>query len=201
MDWSNVIKLVKPFAPTIAGMLGGPLAGVAVSILGGALGLGGGGSDSPLTPETLQKAIEKGGDGLIAYFQSAEEEAKARYGYLTAGVQADAAQSQTINETVRAEVAKGISWWHWRHLLGYGAFVWMMAPLPLLGIFLVRGDSTGIFSLIQVANAFTTYFVGYCALLGYVAGDTTRRVTTAMTGQPQPSLLGTISGVFTRKGG
>lgn len=199
MNWSDIGKLIKPLAPTVGTLLGGPLGGLIGAALGGVLGLGGSDSPSPITPETVQAAIAKGGDVIIASITSFEEEAKARWGYLVEGVKADAAQGQAINETMRAEVAAGVSWWHWRHLMGYCLLPWMVVPLPTIAVALYRGDGTTVQSIINLSAALLPYLTIFAALLGYVAADTTRRTTTAIVGDHAPTILGTIAKAIGKK--
>lgn len=200
MDWKDIGKLVAPIAPVLGTILGGPLGGVAGSLLGGFLGLGGSGSANPIIDaDTVGKLIEKGGDAVIAAITSAEQEAAARWGYLTTAIQEDTKQGQAINETMRAEVAAGVSWWHWRHLLGYCVVLWTLAPLPLLTWSLWRADGATVQSVINLATALLPYFTIIAALLGYVAADTTRRVTTAITGEHAPTLVTTAIQAITKK--
>ena len=67
---------------------------------------------------------------------AAEAEAQARWPALAEIAKAEAAdrtaQALAINETIRAEVAAGVSWWHWRHLMGYATLLWAVAVLPPL---------------------------------------------------------------------
>lgn len=193
MNWSDIAKIVAPLAPTLGGLLGGPMGAAAGGILGAALGVGG-----ESTPDAVGKAIEAGGDAVKAAVEHAEAEVAAKWGYLTEGLKTDAAQSQTINETMRAEIASGVSFWHWRHLLGYCVVVWTIVPLPLIGLDVLQGDSRGVQAEISLAAALLPYFTIIAALLGYVAADTTRRMTTAIVGDHAPTLLGTIAKAIKR---
>lgn len=194
MDWGDIGNLIKGVAPTLATALGGPLAGAAAKIVADALGLG-----SDATPGDIAGAIQKGGADVTAALQSAEQTAAARWAYLTAAVQADAQQGQAINETMRAEIASGVSWWHWRHLMGYCLLPWMLVPLPLMTWALYRGDATTVQSIVALATALLPFFTIIAALLGYVAGDTTRRITTAMVGDHAPTILGSIAKAIGKK--
>jgi len=198
MDWKDIGKLVAPFAPILGGVFGGPFGAIAGKVLGSFLGLGGDGQPA-ITPETLQAAIAKGGDVAIEAFHQAEAEIQAKYQYLVAAVQSDAQQGQAINETMRAEIAQGVSWWHWRNLLGYCVIMWVLAPLPLLTLFLWKGNGQGVQEVLSLATALLPYFTIIAALLGYVAADTTRRMTTAMVGEHAPSILSNLAGAFVKK--
>lgn len=190
MNWSTIGGLVKTVAPTLGTLLGGPLGGIAGTLLGAALGLGG--SGNPITPETVQAIIQKGGDVVIAQIQAAEQQAVAEWGYLSTAIQADAQQSQAINETVRAEIAGGVSWWHWRNLLGYSILAQTAAPLPILISYLYHGNAHGIDEIITLTTAFLPILTIEAALLGYVAADTTRRITTAVVGNHAPTIAEAI---------
>lgn len=187
MNWASIGKLVAGFAPVLGTLLGGPLGGIAGSILGAALGLGG--SAGAITPEAVQAIIEKGGDAVIAQIQAAEQEAVAKWGYLTQAIQSDSQQGQAINETIRAEIAGGVSWWHWRNLLGYSILTQTTAPLPILIWFLYAGNTHGVQEIITLSTSFLPVFTIEAALMGYVAADTTRRITTAVVGDHAPTIV------------
>lgn len=197
MNWSEIGKLVGGAAPVLGTILGGPLGGLAGSLLGGLLGLGGS-SGTEITPETVQAAIAKGGDVAIAAIQQAEQEAAAKWGYLTQAVQSDAAQSHDINETIRAEIGH-VSWYHWRNLLGYTLLPWMLAPIPIVTTAIVKGNADQVKDIINIATALLPYFTINAALLGYVAADTTRRVTTAVVGEHAPSIFGDLVSSIIKK--
>ncbi len=195
MNWASIGKLVAGFAPVLGTLLGGPLGGILGTALGGILGLSG----SSLTPDNVAAIIQKGGDVVIAQIQAYEQQVAAEYGYLTAGVQADATQGQAINETIRAEIAGGVSWWHWRNLLGYAVLSQVSAPMPLLIWFLYRGDSRGVGEIATLLTNFSSYFFLEVGLLGYVAADTTRRITTAIVGNHAPTIVDLIGKLIGKK--
>lgn len=197
MDWKDIGKIIGTAAPVLGTIFGGPLGGLAGNLLGGLLGLGGEGQPA-ITPETVQAAIAKGGDVAIAAIQQAEQEAAARWGYMTQAIQSDAQQGQSINETIRAEIGH-VSWWHWRNLLGYCVVLWVIAPLPILTVFLWKANGTGVQEVLQLAAALLPYFTIIAALLGYVATDTTRRLTTAAMGEHAPSMLANLAGALVKK--
>lgn len=198
MDWRDIGALVKPFAPVLGGILGGPLGGIAGSLLGSLIP-GGSGDGGVITPDTVKAAIEKGGDAVMAGIQAAEQEAQARWGYLTEAIKADRDQGLSINETIRSENAQGVSWWHWRHLIGYCLLPWMIVPLPTIAVALYRGDQATVNNVLALAAALLPYLTIFAALLGYVATDTTRRMTTAMVGEHAPSIIGTIAKAVTKR--
>lgn len=194
--FKKIGSLVGGVAPTIAAMLGGPLASAATGILAGALGVAN-------DPGSILSLLEKGGANISAILQSAESTAKEKYGYLTEGVKSDAVQGQSINTTMQAEIAGGVSWWHWRHLIGYVTMAWLLAPLPFvvigMGILVWTGKADA-FTAIVTGMGTLLGWVGICAgLNGYVAMDTSRRQSAAQTGTPVGTLLGTIMGAFGKR--
>jgi hypothetical protein len=98
--------------------------------------------------------------------------------------------AEAIGTTQREEIAKGVSWWHWRHLGGY---VIIMFSLVILGgmtkIMWAGGDVAALSALI---NAVTPIFLALCALNGYVAADSTALKVAAITGQAQPGVVATV---------
>lgn len=192
-----IAALIGGVAPTVATMLGGPLAGAATSLLAKGLNL------ADEAPSTILSALEKGGETINTALQSIEGEAKEKYAYLTAGVQSDAIQSQSINATMQAEIAAGVSWWHWRHLIGYVTMLWALAPLPFvcaaMYVLIATGKADPLNAIIGAMSALATWFVIVAGLNGYVAMDTSRRQSAAMTGNPVSSLLGAVIGTFRKK--
>lgn len=128
-------------------------------------------------------------DVLKTRLETAEREAEDRYQALTsmhkATAEQNTASATAINETVRAEVAAGVQWWHWRHLCGYlvfgGGVMLMMGGAKIL---MFGGDLAALSALI---TALTPIYLALCALNGYVAADTTALRMAAITGQPTPT--------------
>lgn len=199
MDWKDIARLVVPFAPTVGKILGGfiPFPGGAIlgewagKALADALGV-------PNTPDAIGNAIQNTpGDELQARLQPVEQDASAKWDAMARIAEAEAkdrtAQSQAINETERAEVAAGVSWWHWRHLIGYLVLLYGLQQIAIItaaAFFPTRGinatDAAALF------NATTVFTGGLFALLGYIAQDTTKKVTTAITGEHAPSMTDNI---------
>lgn len=181
MDFTDIGKLIGGIAPTIATALGGPLAGAAVEILAGHLGV------SP-DKSAVGDAIKAGGPGVVEAIQKAEADASKRWDYLIAGVQSDAQQASEVNQTMRSENEHGISWWHWRHLLGYVVGGWVAGTAVAFVKHMWLADSTAIANVANLLNSGFGYFGAACGLLGYVAMDNTRR----MAGQQPVSLIGSL---------
>lgn len=198
MDWKAVAQLVVPFAPTLGKVLGGfiPFPGGAIlgewagKALADALGV-------PASPDAVGTAIQNSSpEDLQARLQATEEEAKARYDMMARIAEAEAhdrtAQSEAINQSIQIE-APTVAWWHWRHLLGYvlvalGLEVVTLVPLIVMG----RITAADLAAIIGALTPITTVFA---ALNGYIAQDTTKRVTTAITGEHAPSMTDTVAKV------
>lgn len=205
MDWSKLApvagKLAEAGLPylgqilgdlipfpggSIAGQLIGDWAGKAIA---SALGV-------PPTPEAVGSAINSmPASELQARLQSAESEAAAKWEAAARIAEAEAAdrtaQAQAINETIREENAKGVSWWHWRHILGYvlvlfGFEMCILVPIVLTGK--ITAADAG-----QLITVMTPVLAIFAGLNGYIAQDTTKRQTVAMTGEHPPPLASGIT--------
>lgn len=179
MNWNDIAKQVIALgAPIIGTALGGPLGGAAGAILADALGV-------EATPDAVGKAIESDPAAAVAAQTAEIEWAKS-----AAVIAASAAQqSSAINATLRAELASGVGWWHWRHLLGYVLLIQAAVFSYAVAKDLLANNFAGINAAISLAAAFTPYFLGFCALLGYVASDTSRLRAVALTGERKPDLI------------
>jgi hypothetical protein len=176
-------KIIGEFIP-IPG--GGMLAEWGIRKLAEAIGV----PAESATPAVLQNHMQNmPPDVLKTKLETAEREAEDRWQALTAMHKATAEQNtsigQAINETQRAELAAGVSWWHWRHLCGYvvvgSGFLFMAGGGKIL---MFGGDIAALTALI---TAITPIFLALCALNGYVAADTTALRVAAITGQPAPT--------------
>ena len=184
MDWKDIGSLLGGIAPTLGTILGGPLGGAAGSILSGALG-------TAATPEAVGAALSQ--PASPEAIAKAEAEVKEKYGYLSEAAKADAQQVIAINQTMQAETAAGVSWWHWRHLIGYATLLWAVAVLPPFVLAMWKGDASVINAVTAGLGSATLFFGILAGLNGYVAQDTTRRIATATTGQAG-GLLGAVLG-------
>jgi len=183
MDWSSIAGLVGKFAPTLGGLLGGAFGpgGAFIGdkvgrVIAAALGV-------EATPEAVSEALQKDKNAverLRILEETRGKEIAAQADIEIKRLETNAAQATVINETIRAEAGK-VSWWHWRHLLGYvpvilGVEVAALLPLVVLG----RITATEASALVGILTPFLAIISG---LLGYVASDTTNRINTAITGQ------------------
>jgi hypothetical protein len=198
LDWRSIAGVVAPLAPKLGAVLGTALFGPLGTTIGGLAGSAIAttfGTDA--TPEAVGKAIAqdpKAGDKLARLEELRGQE-------ILAQAQAEIARAEQqgltsrenisqVNQTIREETAKGVSWWHWRHLLGY-----VPVALGLELVALVPFMAVGTLSAADVAllvGAVTPPLAIFSGLLGYVAQDTSAVKVAAMTGQPVPGILSTV---------
>jgi hypothetical protein len=188
MDWKDLAgKLIKTGAPIIGGALGGPLGatigGVAGNILADTLGV-------EATPEAVERAIDADPAGAAVKLAEADGKWQALAEIAKADAADRTAQSANINETMREEIPK-VPWWHWRHLLGYVLVAFGVEAVTLLPL-VVMGKITAadMGTLIGALTPLTTVFA---ALNGYIAQDTTKLKTVALTGEHAPSMTDNVA--------
>lgn len=187
MNWDDLGRTLLGLGlPTLGGALIGPAGALAGKALANALG-------APATPEGLSKAIST--DPEVQKKLADVEIEWARTAATVA--QANAQQAQSINATAQAELAAGVSFWHWRHLNGYTVQVYALTILVGFGTAMWTGKPT-IADYVTLLGAISGIFLALCALNGYVASDTTRR-TTAAAGVPVGGLVDIIGSLFKRK--
>lgn len=198
MDWRSIAGAVAPIAPKLGAVLGTAVGGPFGSLIGGIAGnaiasvfktdptpeaVGAAIAQDPKAADKLARLEEERGQAIVAQAQA--EIARLEQEGLTARENV-----QQINQTIREETAKGVSWWHWRHLLGYvpvalGAELVALVPMMALG-FLTAADVTAII------GAITAPLTVLAGLLGYIAQDTSAVKVAAMTGQPVPGILSSV---------
>lgn len=203
MDWSQLAGVVGSVAPTLGGLLGsafGPAGSVVGSIAGraiaGALGV-------PATPEAVSEALAKDKNALekLRILETTRatqivEEARIE----VEKVKAELGKTQAINETIRTE-AGTVSFWHWRHLLGYLVLGYGVNQIVLLNLAAFKPAWLSPDQAVALFNSTGVFTGGLFALLGYVAADTTNRVNTAITGQHSAGgIMNTIRAVLPSKG-
>lgn len=142
-------------------------------------------------------------DTARAMLEGAQSEVTAKYAYLTKLAQAQGEVNKTtieeVNKTIRMESAK-VSWWHWRHLIGYLVLLYGLVLLSLMikvGFFNPTGNQ--IKDVIELFNATTPFTLGLFALLGAVAFDTTKRSVAANEGEMPESIITSTAKVFGKK--
>lgn len=211
MDWGNLFKdtgsivgpLILQNAPTIGGLLGG-----LIPFPGGALigeELGGFIAKQFAVPNTAQdiaNAIAATPNDIAAQkLQAAEAEAVAKWPALAqiavANAQSNSAQSESINQTMRAELAAGQSWWTWRNLYGYSVGIEATATswVILYGIVFAPQVFTNIASSF---NFFMTWYGMRFGLLGYIHNGASNEKIAAVTGEA-PSIVKSIVNAVTGK--
>lgn len=189
MNWGDLGRtLIGLGLPTVGGLLMGPAGAAVGKALADQIG-------APATPEGLGKAIS-GDPEVLKKVQETEAE-WARTEAVRA--QAAAQQGSSVNATMQGETLAGVSWWHWRHLLGYVVGGWIAGIAVATTKLLFIGSAEQITLLSPLLNSVWPYFGAACGLLGYVAMDTTRRTTAAAAGVPAGSIVDLIGGLLKRK--
>lgn len=193
MNWSDLGKTLLSFGlPTLGTALGGPLGGAAGKVIADALGV-------PATPAAVSAALSTDPE-----VQKKLAETEAEWARTAAAIaNANAQQGQAINTTMQAELAAGVSWWHWRHLIGYVTMLWLLAPLPFVcfGMWLMisSGKADALTAIIAAMGTLVSWVAISAALNGYVATDTTKRTTAAAAGEPVTGILGGLIKALTKR--
>lgn len=199
MDWNDLGKFVGPIllnnAPTIGGILGGliPIPGGSLigqeagQILAQALG-------TSNDPTAIANAIQND-PNAAAKLTAAETEAAAKWPALAAIAQAqfqsNSAQAESINQTMRSELAAGQPRLSWRNLYGYS----VVLECALFSMILAYGIVFSAFVMTNIVNSFSFLLSWYglrMGLLGYVQNQSTNEKMAAVTGQQPPGLVANI---------
>jgi hypothetical protein len=197
-DWKQIgAQLVAANAPALGRIVGefipfpggGMLAEWGIRKLAEALGV----APEDATPDAVGNAMQNmAPDALAQKLAPAESEAAARWHAIADIAKAHAEQNtetaKAIGATQREEIARGVSWWHWRHLGGYVVVAFGLVVLAGCAKIMVLGGDVA--ALAALVTAITPIFLALCALNGYVAADTTALKVAAITGQPAPSAVG-----------
>lgn len=200
-DWKPLAgALIKAGAPVIGGALGGPLGGLAGNMLGGivasALGV-------DATPEAVGNAITNGDPATVgAALSKADSEAVAKWDAIARIAQSqaevDKVNIEQINETIRSE--GNVSWYHWRHLIGYVTLAWLAVPLPPIAYHMLVGNITALNAIVAAFVSLIPIIAIAAGLNGYVAQDTNKLKGIAITGeQPVPGIAGAIKALVKKK--
>lgn len=198
MDWKAIVgPLLTSAAPTIGSLLGGLIPFPGASAIGQELGqiLANQFGVAP-TPEAVNAAIQNSpSDIATAKLQAAEAEAVAKWPALAQMAQAEAgdrtAQSQAINATMTAEVAKGQPWYAWRNLWGYSVTI----ECSLVGLEIIYELHTGDLKAVNAFMSLTGFFLSWYGMrigvLGYIFKGASNEKIAAVTGET-PSMVGNI---------
>jgi len=175
--------------PVLGTVLGVPeLAPAAIDMVTDALGL-----PKSATTEQIAAAAKADPEVLKAVEATAAEKWKA----LAVIAESNARQSEAINANIGAETAAKVPWHHWRHLHGYVTALWIFAPLPFvcigMGILVYTGKADVLNALITAITACLAWVAVSAGLSGYIAQDTTKKVTATRAGEP---VTGVIAGVI-----
>jgi hypothetical protein len=198
MNWQDLGgALIKAGAPILGNALGGPLGGM----IGGAVGdvlattLG-----VPATPDAVNDALKTTPAGeLQAKLSAAEAEAAAKWPALAEIAKANTEAAGFVNETMRAELAAGRPWYHWRNLWGYSLLAQCSAASSMFAWFLLRSDVQMLGVLAQHSGMLIAYFGMQLTVLGVTANASAREKTAAVTGQLAPSVIDQIIKAVRRK--
>lgn len=195
MNWEDIGKtLIGLGAPILGTALGGPLGGIAGKVLADQLGV-----DS--TPAAVGAALQNDPQVAITAANAETEWAKTAAAFATASAQ----QGQAINETMRAEIAGGQPWYHWRNLQAYELFCFecptaFSGALYIVGSDLIKNDFLGVSTFVTLGTAMILpYLYARLAICGYVAQDSNKMKATAITGEHAPSIFGSLITAFGKK--
>lgn len=203
MDWKDLAgTLVKAGAPIIGTALGGPLGGTLGGVLGSVVASALG---TDATPEAVNNAIVNGDVSAVnTALMKADTEAAAKWDAIAriaeSQAEADKSNIEQVNETIRSENASGVSWWHWRHMIGYMVLIWFAIPIPAFVRLTFQYDSGAAAQLTAMITACIPLYGFMAGLLGYVAQDTTKLKSVAMTGEhPQGAIASIVKAVVKKK--
>lgn len=199
MDWAGLAKTVGPIlinnAPTIGGVLGGLVPIPEGSLIGQEAGqilaniFG-----TPNDPNAIANAIQTD-PNAAAKITMAETEAAAKWPALAqmaqAMFQSNAAEADSINQTMRAELARGQPWWAWRNLYGYSITYEVMVVSNIVFYAIVFRPE--ILKAVQDSYSFfLSWYTLRFGLLGYLHNQATQEKVAAATGQPPEGVVKSI---------
>lgn len=193
-DWGKIVgPLLQNSAPTIGGLLGGLIPFPGGAMIGEELGkivAGQFGVDP--TPEAVGAAIQNTpSDVAMQKLQAAEAEAVAKWPALAQIAQANAQQSDSINATMRAELAKGQPWWAWRNLWGYS----VASECAGVGVIILHGlwegDGKAVNLFLSASNFFLTWYAMRIGVLGYIFSGSSNEKIAAATGE-SPGVIANV---------
>ncbi len=194
MDWKAVGQLIGPMAPTIGGILGGlvPIPfgstiGTSVgTILASALGV------EP-TADAVGAAVQND-PNAAAKISAAESEAAAKWPALAeiakARFQANSTEAESINATMRQELASGQVWWSWRNLYGYSVSMEATATSWVVIYALIFNPSI-YKNVADSLSFFLSWYAMRFGLLGYIHNGASNEKIAAATGEA-PSIVKNI---------
>jgi hypothetical protein len=207
MNWNDVAKAAGPLlvqaAPTLGSLIGGVLPIPGGSLLGqeaGKLLANAFGVDP--TPEAVNSAIQSTPPDIAALkYQAAESEAAAKWPALAQMAQAqyasDSSQAVSINETMRAELAKGQVWWTWRNLYGYSVTAEVAALFPLFMVSILFMPDVFL-RFMSASSWLTGWYTLRFGLLGFIHSGASNEKIAAVTGEA-PSITKAVVAAIKKK--
>ena len=127
------------------------------------------------TPEAVDHAINTTPAGeLAAKLSAAEAEAVAMWQALPKIAKAHAEAAATVNDTMRAELAAGRPWHHWRNLWGFSCVAQVSVASALFAWFMASGNWQAMNALAQHSGMLLTYFGMQLSVLGVVTNARAR---------------------------
>lgn len=196
MNWQDVGKLVGPLAPTLGGIVGGML----LPGIGGAIGTEAGqllatALGTSNDPDAIGGALQNDPNAATK-IQAAESEAAAKWPAIAAIAQAqfaaNSSESQTINATMQAELARGQPWYHWRNLYGYSV-AFEAAATSWVILYSLVIDTRLFVNVNNSLSFFLSWYALRFGLLGYIHNQATNEKVAAVTGQAPDGLIRSIS--------
>lgn len=199
MNWIDVAKLIAPIAPALGGLLGGfiPVPGGAIAgqalgnVIAQALGV-------PATPTAVAGAVTTMEERvLIAKLNAATEEARAKWPAFAeaekAYYDAQARIAETVNVTMRAELASQQHWFYtgWRPAAGWIFDFFSVAFGLILTWAAIRamfGDPTSLKVLSDAWPIFAAYLGVLAAMVGvYIIGRSQEKTKAIEVAAPAPA--------------
>lgn len=205
MNWKDAVgPLMQSAAPTIGSLLGGLIPFPGGSLIGEELGkIVAAQFGVEATPEAVNRAIQNTPSDIATQkLQAAEAEAVAKWPALAQIAQAEGAdrtaQSQAINATMQAEVAKGQPWYAWRNLWGYSVMVECSAVGCIILKDLATGNTAGVTVFLGASAFFYTWYGMRIGVLGYIFRGASNEKIAAVTGE-NPGIVGQIIKAVARR--
>lgn len=196
IDWSDLGKTVGPIlannAPTIGGILGGLIPIPGGSLIGQEAGqLLANAFGTQNDPTAIANAIQND-PNAAAKITAAETEATAKWPALAqmaqAIAQANSTEAESINATMRQELAAGQKWYAWRNVYGYSVGLETSTFSLILAYGIVF--SPPVMQNIQASFSFLiTWYTLRFGLLGYIHNQATQEKIAAATGQVPDTIV------------
>lgn len=192
-DWKDVAgKVIGLGAPVLGQALGGPLGQAAGKILAEALG-------ADFAPSAVNDALSRTDPVAAAVAASAARQAEAQW--LSALADIGKTQVVQVGDTMRTESVSGdtLQRW-WRPLF---ALELSLVECPAFALTMLHalwtGHAAGINGFASLSGLLMTYFGARFGVLGVYVSGRSREKQAALTGTPQPTMVGDIARAIARK--